>query len=183
MVTVTSSGCVRYLSSRPHITGTIETPLCLHSRHLTTPLLLSLCIFKLSRQIHPPLAACLCHSTCSVWVFVSAHLFACAISLRVRMSAPEIPAPPRWAWSPGPARRTKRLLSKHRAYSPPRTRSSISTNCAWTLSGVKSRPSDRGVATQTSTAPGETLDSQRVNTVILMLSDSEWTEMKVYVWE
>ena len=87
-----------------------------------------------------------------------------AISLRVCLSAPETPAPPRWVWSPGPARRTRQPLSTHTARYPPRTRTSTPTNSAWTPSGARWRPSDRGVATRTWTAAGETPDSQKVNT-------------------
>ena len=104
-----------------------------------------------------------------VCVFVSLLvLFACmrAISLRVCLSAPETPAPPRWVWSPGPARRTRQPLSNHTARYPPRTRSSTPTNSAWTPSGARWRPSDRGVATRTWTAAGETPDSQKVNTAL-----------------
>lgn len=184
--TVTSSGSLGYCASWPHFARTIETPLCVHARHLSPhsgppsiPLLLSLLLSGLPRLIHPPLTALI--STVPpvfVCVFVCRlNWFACArvISLRVSMSAPEIPAPPRWAWSPGRARRTRQPLSKqtaHRSHPPrSRSRSSTPTNSAWTRSGVRWRPSDRGVATQTSTAPGETQDSQKVNDANPVLKD------------
>ncbi|XP_069390526.1 rho GTPase-activating protein 40 isoform X2 [Paralichthys olivaceus] len=67
--TLTSSGCAGYLSSRPHFTRTIETPLCVGSRHLSPhagpssiPLLLSLHPSGLSPPADtssPPLLLCL----------------------------------------------------------------------------------------------------------------------------
>lgn len=172
VLTVTSSGSLGYSASRSHFARTIETPLCVHARHLSphsvppsTQLLLSLwalpadssslhrlCLHRASR-----FRMCLC---------VPTHLFACmpVISLRVCMSAPEIPAPPRWAWSHGPARRTRQLLRTHTAPSshPPRIRSSILTNSAWTHSGARWKPSAKGVAKRNSTAAEETPDSQKV---------------------
>lgn len=63
ILTVTSSGYVGYYASGPHFAGTIETPLCVRSRHLSPhsgppsiPLLLSL-LAGLSWLLHPPCIA------------------------------------------------------------------------------------------------------------------------------
>lgn len=64
VLTVTSSGSLGYYASRPHFARTIETPLCVRSRHLSPHsgppsilLLLSLLLSGLSRLIYPPCAA------------------------------------------------------------------------------------------------------------------------------
>lgn len=74
VLTVTSSGSLGYSASRSHFARTIETPLCVHARHLSphsvppsTPLLLSLS--GLSRLIPPP---------CIASVFTAPPVFVCA---------------------------------------------------------------------------------------------------------
>lgn len=61
VLTVTSSGSLGYYVSGLHFARTIETPLCVRSRHLaphsgppSVPLLLSVLLFGLSQLIHPP---------------------------------------------------------------------------------------------------------------------------------
>lgn len=81
ILTVTSSGSLGYFASRPHFARTIETPLCVRSRHLSarsvlpsTPLLLSLLLSGLSRLIHPP---------CIASVFTAPPVFVCAFVFRL----------------------------------------------------------------------------------------------------
>lgn len=147
---VTSSGSAGVVAFRPHFTRTIETPLCVRSRHLlssvrpslhpapfVSPSLWALLVDSSSQcrlSLHPSSCVCMC-------LCVSTRLFACTrvISLRVYMFVPETPAPPRWAWSPGPARRTRQPLNTHTARTQrlPRIKSSTPTNSAWTHSGVR----------------------------------------------
>lgn len=79
ILTVTSSGSFGYHPSRPHFARTIETPLCVRSRHPSPhsgppsiPLLLSLLLSELSWLIYPPRAASV--STVSP-VFVRVFVF------------------------------------------------------------------------------------------------------------
>lgn len=144
----------------PHFARTIEPPFvsALAISRLAPALPPSFC---LSRRINLSSIArvCMCRGA-------FARLFACTpvISSRVCMSAPETPAPQKWAWSHGPAHGTRRPLRtpKAPAKHPLRTSSSTPTNSAWTRSGVKWRPFGRGVAFRTRTAQGETPDSQKV---------------------
>lgn len=175
--TVTSSGSFGYCASRLHFSRTIDPPLCPLSPSLSllrpsfhpTPFV-SPSLWVFLGWFITPLCLSLHRTSCvRMCLCVSARLFACTpvISLRVCMSAPEIPAPPRWAWSHGPARRIRQPLKTHTARTsrPPRTRSRSSTltNSAWTHFGVRWRPSNKGAATRTSTAPGEIQGSPKVN--------------------